>query len=312
MAANDTATACTSLSLHSSLAIAVNVIIVEALSILVALMTIIGNMVFIITLARTSTLHTPSNVLLGALCLSDLLVGLIVQPIFLSFLIQRQIGSGYEHLSRLVIDSLTLHCGISCLIALLISVDRYAAICHPFRYRRLATCKKCTYTAVITVTLWFTYTIILQYVLVNDEVTKDFARQSVVVLAVLSTTVVIVAYVQIYRVVQKQRRAIVSIRRSSGMQCEVRREMLNRRRERDNTYTIAIIVGFFFVSYSPYIIASLFLDEVTSCFLSGQFVVKIWTGFFMATNSLTNPIIYCIRSSDIKRAAFRIFRTTPP
>ena len=54
-----------------------------ALFLVVTFMIIVGNGVFSIVLLRKKSLHTPSNILLGALSFSDLLVGSVVQPLWI-------------------------------------------------------------------------------------------------------------------------------------------------------------------------------------------------------------------------------------
>ena len=81
------------------------------IDILPALWTITGNAICIFTFAKTRSLHTPSNVLVGALCATDLYAGLVLQPLILTkwFMIPSQ----HDIHDIVKITSTTLYLGAS-------------------------------------------------------------------------------------------------------------------------------------------------------------------------------------------------------
>jgi len=122
-----------------SMVASANVLI--GVNILLMVLIIISNGMFLITLIRKASLHTVSNILLGALSLSDLLIGTILEPFGIFQLVklsQLQYNAQLFAIKVLLSHSLI---GLSFLYVTLITCDRYLAICHPFKYLRYATNK---------------------------------------------------------------------------------------------------------------------------------------------------------------------------
>ena len=132
-----------------------SVLIFVVCDIFVALLTIIGNSMFMVTLMKTTCLHTPSNILLGALCFSDLLVGFIAQPITISYYaimgteqtVNIPLSTAYSGTRYLCTE-------LSSLYVVLISLDRYVAVCHPYKYHSTATCKTHIYIVIVAAILF--------------------------------------------------------------------------------------------------------------------------------------------------------------
>ena len=97
------------------------------------LMTIIGNSAFLITIWNTTSLHTASNVLFVFLSMTDLIVGLICQPLFIALLLSHGNESPYLITTYNLIYSAT--CINSLLCVTLISINRLFAVACPITYR---------------------------------------------------------------------------------------------------------------------------------------------------------------------------------
>ena len=103
--------------------------------------TFVTNTTILLAIKNTCDLHTPSFVLLGSLAASDLLVGLVCQPLF--------VASKIAELER----NLTAYCwlrllqsrtawntsGVSLLTVATVSVDRLLALTLHLRYETLVT-----------------------------------------------------------------------------------------------------------------------------------------------------------------------------
>ena len=101
---------------------------------------VIANFLVVFVIARNSALHTPPNVLLACLALSDLLVGLLVQPCYVVFRLLENI----EHfvpcaLRILYSESFWVCYGVSFLTLSAISFERYIALRLHLRYKKLVT-----------------------------------------------------------------------------------------------------------------------------------------------------------------------------
>ena len=111
------------------------------------LLSITGNLLVIFSVSRTPSLRSPSTTLLCGLAASDVIVGLIAQPLFV---IQELIPN--DTLKYVVYFFSCNGCGVSLLTMTLISLDRYAALQYHMRYATMVTSKRVICTLA---TMWF-------------------------------------------------------------------------------------------------------------------------------------------------------------
>ena len=265
------------------------------LSIPPTVLTIIGNTVFFITLLKTSSLHTPSNVLLGAMCITDLIAGLVCQPINMAFRLC-EAGPFCPKLYSAYVFIFHLSPLNSFVFGLLITLDRYIAICYPYRYLEHATCRKYAYMAFGVFMLSAIYAVI-EFRFLKYTKLPFWALEAA--LQVLTFIAVVIMYAKIYRVVLSQQHRIASL--------SVTRESRISLTERSRTHTVTIILAVFIACNFPFTV-----HYTLSMF---RYILKIdrplesglWANYFALFNSCLNPIIYCARSKEIRKAAVRIF-----
>ena len=121
---------------------------------LLSITAFLGNALILIALHKESSLHAPSKLLFRTLTTTDLCVGIIVEPLFMTFWIS-MVNERWD-LCRLAFNvaftAANILCSMSLLTMTAISVDRLLALLLGLRYRQVVTLKR-TY---ITVTvLWF-------------------------------------------------------------------------------------------------------------------------------------------------------------
>ena len=271
--------------------------IVLGFSILPMILTIIGNTVFFITLLKTSSLHKPSNVLLGALCITDLLVGVLCQPlnivIVLSNLPVVPCCPPYVKAYNFIF---WLSSSNSFVLSLLITLDRYVAIRHPYRYLAIATCRKHTYIVFGASILCLIFAIVHLMAFdnfVNAMLPIEVGFQLLVIMIVL------IVYARIYKVVLSQRSRV-------GLTVDSQQSRISLI-ERSKTHTVTIILAAFIVCYAPkiaYTVKSILFYRGK---IAHDRILGDWANYFVLLNSCLNPIIYCARSQEIRKAAVRIF-----
>ena len=115
-----------------------------AVNILLSITAFVGNSLILIALHKESSLHPPSKLLYRCLATTDLLVGLVGQPLAAS----SWMFSAHEHWipcryasTATFITSYVL-CGVSLLTMTAISVDRLLAILLQLKYKQIVTLKR--------------------------------------------------------------------------------------------------------------------------------------------------------------------------
>ena len=108
-------------------------------NILVSIIAFLGNIVFFVSVQKVSSLRSSSKLLLCCLVVTDLSVGLIKQPIYITYLVSPEISAkcGY---AQLRIDLVFIvFCGVLLLTLSAITVDRLLVLMLGTRYRHVVT-----------------------------------------------------------------------------------------------------------------------------------------------------------------------------
>ena len=111
------------------------------------LLSIIGNALVLVAILRTPSIRSPSVIFLCNLAVSDLLVGLVVQPVY----IVEQMVKTVPKLQEAVRGMGFAGCGVSLWTMTAITVDRFLALHYHLQYPNLMTTSRAIYTIV---TIW--------------------------------------------------------------------------------------------------------------------------------------------------------------
>lgn len=273
-------------------------IITIAINGVFALVATTGNIIFILALWKTPSLRTPSNLLLGNLALSDLLVGTVVQPLYVRYKVG-EISGNYScsvHISFSTAAWIAV--GSSFLTLLSISLERYMAIFKSFLYVTLVQEKTIGFVSV------FMWILTLMIVFARFYGLESFHFHAVcltIILASFTTTVAI--YIKIYRVAKQHQRSIRDqTQTTNGKNGENDSNII---KETKLSKTVGLITGLFFLSYLP----TLFIMGYYS--IKGySTLVKIlysWTDTIVFFNSSLNPLVYYLRNRSIRQAVLKLF-----
>ncbi|XP_065056899.1 trace amine-associated receptor 7d-like [Rhopilema esculentum] len=277
----------------------INIIVLLALDVVPGILTVFGNLIFLATLIKTRSLHRPSNVILGGLCVSDLLVGFVVRPLYLVFLYMILQGN-YSGLVKELFSKTFFFCGgLSFCFVAQVSVDRYVAISQPYFYTRSATCKKHVYITVFHGCFWLLFSSFNVYGPTKSSSVYKAAIMGYLVICIITMLIV---YSRIYCIVASKRKTVAALELVNG---DTRTRAIRERRERSKSRLFAMILGFFFLSYTPYLILlTFFAVSGNSCWDNEfNFISNQWINFILLWNSCINPVIYCVKSSEIRRCA---------
>eukprot|EP00063_Salmo_salar_P046273 XP_014021108.1 PREDICTED: trace amine-associated receptor 9-like [Salmo salar] len=108
---------------------------------LISAVTVFLNILVIISISHFKQLHTPTNLLILSLAVADLLVGLIVIPVVTVAVMEPCWGFGDYFCSfQFYISFLCTSLSLGNLV--LISIDRYVAVCDPLLYHTRITIRR--------------------------------------------------------------------------------------------------------------------------------------------------------------------------
>ncbi|XP_033843063.1 trace amine-associated receptor 13c-like [Periophthalmus magnuspinnatus] len=263
---------------------------------LISLLTVTMNLLVIISIAHFRQLHSPTNLLILSLAVSDFLVGLL--PIPLQILLTETcwvMGSELCALYNITVFTITAS-AIGSIV--LISIDRYLAICDPLHYNTKVTVNRVRFcVCACWLCALFYYSLILKDFLSDPDAHSSCYGECVVVLNhvtgnvdfvftfISPITVIVVLYVRIFMVVVSQARSM----QSKVMTLHQTVTMSARKSELKAARTLGIVILVFIACLFPYYIPSFTGEDIVDSSLSTRLSVWIW--FF---NSCVNPFVYAL------------------
>ena len=116
-----------------------------------ALTAFLGNTLILLALQKETSLHPPSKLLYRCLAMTDLSVGVLLQPLFITYWMS-VVNERWDicHYADFL-SSLTAYflCSVSLITMSAISVDRLLALLLGLRYRQAVTLKRACITVIV-------------------------------------------------------------------------------------------------------------------------------------------------------------------
>lgn len=261
---------------------------------------IIGNVLVIFAVWKTPSLQTPSNALLISLATSDLAVGLLAQPSFSAWRISQMTGDIKVHcVAGAMSESFGwLLAGVSLFTITAISVERLLAVHLHLRYHDIVTRRGIAKVVLSFWLLWIIITV-LRFFVVNRNILRIIA----VNFLVITSAIMFLAYVMIYRLVRRHQ---LQIRQQCFTRSpdDNRHKIIDMVRYKRSTITMLYILGFFLLCYFPFLLVMLVELAVGETLQSKAAYLYTVTSIFI--NSAINPLIYCWRMMEIRMAIQKI------
>ena len=117
----------------------------SALNIFLSITAAVGNVLILIALKNVSSIHPPTKLFFRCLAVTDLCVGLIVQPLYATYIMSLIIKMNVNvlhYVYKVFKASSFILCGVSVVTSTAISVDRLLALLLGLRYRHVVTLKR--------------------------------------------------------------------------------------------------------------------------------------------------------------------------
>lgn len=245
-----------------------------------------GNSLTLSTILRTPSLRSPSNIFMCSLAISDLLVGIIVQPVYIAYELKQ------EPPLTFAINMLFSFTGVVSLCTMTaISVDRFMALQFHLRYQCLMTEKRAMYTSL---SLWL-FGILSSFVtLWNKTIMFAFLAVGIAICIFISTF----SYTRIYLIVRQHQFQI----RAQQQVLRVPMNVVRTKRSAINTFIYYICM---ILCYTP--MFSFMSIVAIRPGLSGLMVWKVGNTFVFMNSSI-NPILFCWRVRELRRAVLKLVR----
>ncbi|XP_028971353.2 trace amine-associated receptor 13c-like [Esox lucius] len=261
---------------------------------LISVVTVFLNLLVIISISHFKHLHTPTNLLILSLAVSDHLVGLIVIP-SMTVAIMESCWVPGEYFCVLLLYTYLVCTSLSLGNLVLISFDRYVAVCDPLLYHSKITIPRIKLFIFIIWCCSIIYNVVSLNLTVNVHVpsrcfeecyfSEGFFSGIIVDLfisLVIPCSIILTLYLKIFVVARSQARKVFS--KGPTTVSGVKNEQAIKS-ERKASKTLAIVVFNYLMCYIPIYLYQCI--HVASGNSSSAFVC-----FLLLINSLINPIIY--------------------
>lgn len=270
----------------------VELIFLITLNIVLSITTILGNTLILIALQKESSLYPPIKLLFRCLATTDLLAGLIAEPLFvvnLTFVLnERWTSCRYTSMASFLVGYILA--SVSLLTVTAISVDRLLALLLGPRYRHFVTWRRTCVTATL---LWVVAIVGTAMFFWNHRITLWYGYIGISLCLFTS----VASYSKIFLALRHHQNHVQShVPRDRPNQTGT----LNIARFKKAVSSAVWVQLTLVVCYLPYVIAdALIADKKSSSF---AYVVKESTVTLVFLSSSLNPILYCWKIKEVRQA----------
>ena len=252
------------------------------------LVSILGNCLVFVSIWRTVSLRSPTMMFICSLAVSDLLVGLIVQPLYIANSLRT------VRLLKILSSMMAFAaCGVSLGTMAAISFDRYLALHYHMRYAVVMTSSRAIFALINT---WAT-TFLLSCVIFWNPLTF------MVIIAILISVYLIISayfYVRIFQIVRRHQ---IQIRDQECSPQTPNALGLNQKSLNKSAFNTFVFYISSILCYLPRFISIPFSDHHTH-----DRTAWIFADTLIFLNSSINPALYCWRLRDLRTAVVNTLR----
>ena len=252
----------------------------------------LGNTLILAALHKESSLHPPSKLLLRSLAITDLLVGIIVEPLNVAYLmsVKSQRWDICFNVNVALLIASYILCAVSLLVLTAISVDRLLALWLGLRYRQVVTLRR-AYIAVIV--MW-----VLPIVATTSYIWNPQLLLLLLYIHLsLCLSIIIFSYMKIFFMLRHYQ-IQVTVAQEQPRQAIP----LNIARYRKAVYSALWVQVILFICYLPFGITQALTDLKSVRFSSSVYLAKTFSFTFVFLNSALNPLLYCWKIKEVRQA----------
>ena len=268
-------------------------LVTAIINIIASPLAVISNSLIVFAIFTTSRLRTPSNLLIGCLALSDVLVDLTVQPTYICFRLmenQRRLVPCFVRV--MYSNAFYICCGVSFMTLSAVSYERLVAVRLRVRYNDVFTGKR---VLKFMAAIWILNILLtsLQWAGINQT-----SRSIHFILWFLCLLVSVVASIGISLILRRHHRQL---------HCHSTMFENNlRQRELKLTRNLLVIIGIYLSLNMPVLLVSLYHQILKQEIKTYNHYS--WTETLAFLNSCTNPMLCFWKNRQIRQGIFAIGR----
>ena len=274
----------------------IQLIILSVLNIFLSITAFLGNTLILVALHKNRSLHPPSKLLFRSLAITDLCVGITVDP--LNVTLYLSMVNAQWNICRFTFAAVVITGYFFCLVSLLtlsaISVDRLLALLLGLRYRQVVTLKR-TYVAVIA---FWVFSVVGSAVSLWNELISSYYSYIIIPLCLVTS---VYCYTRIFlRLRHHQTQVQANVQEQPNQTIPQ-----NIARYRKTVSTAVWLQLALAVCYLPVTLMGPLVSQgaIPGGLSSTTFLALQFTLTLVYFNSSLNPILYCWKITEVRQAA---------
>ena len=267
-------------------------IVLLVLNTFLSITAFLGNTLILVALHKEYSLHPPSKLLLRSLAITDLLVGIIVEPLNVAYLmsVKSQRWDICFNVNVALLIASYILCAVSLLVLTAISVDRLLALWLGIRYRQVVTLRSVYITVIV---MW-----VLPIVATTSYIWNPQLLSLLLYIHLsLCLSIIIFSYMKIFFMLRHYQ-IQVTVAQEQPRQAIP----LNIARYRKAVYSALWVQFTLFICYLPFGITQALTDLKSVRFSSSVYLAKTFSFTFVFLNSALNPLLYCWKIKEVRQA----------
>ena len=275
-------------------------IFLSAINIFLSITAFLGNTLILVALHKETSLRPSSKLLYRNLALTDLCVGIIVEPLYVTnwtSVVKERWDICYYSLRTAVFSGDTL-CVVSLLTLTAISVDRLLALLLGLRYRQVVTLRR---TSITVIGFWILSIVGASTIIWNLII---FTWYQFIVAALCPVTTIF-AYTKIFCTLRHNQ---IHVQNHVAQAQPSQAIPLNIARYRKAVYSTLWVQGTMVVCYLPFTIALALMPQRGIGIPISAYRTWHFTATLVYLNSSLNPLLYCWKISEVRQAVKETLR----
>ena len=248
------------------------------------------NAVAILALRRTLALPKNFKLLLLSMAVSDVGVGLLVQPLYVATIVSSR--------NHPIITSYFMATNFLCVAStfgvIALAADRFLAIHLHLRYHEFVTYKRVVFVVIL---IWISSAVIGLLPLFNPSVSFLF----IPIITIVGLVLIAIFYLKIYLAVKYHTEQITAMQASDGGDEKMQR---NAEKQKKAAVTIFCVYLVLVVCYLPNLIL-ICINLADEKFKPSQYLT-VFSDLLVFLNSSLNPVIYCWKMKHIRHTVKNI------